>query len=138
MKAKKLFRYNYNINNCPVIGGDESVVSARSESRINLIVNNGKVFLFNIFSFNIISSFVENSLIDVISQDKFYIRTQPYDPLRQVKDECKRHNQTEINLRCFLKHNKSFKCNVWMATFSYYSQKLSGNSLLSDDLNNSW
>ena len=75
MKAKKLFRYNYNINNCPVIGGDESVVSARSESRINLIVNNGKVFLFNIFSFNIISSFVENSLIDVISQDKFYIRT---------------------------------------------------------------
>ena len=117
MKAKKLFRYNYNINNCPVIGGDESVVSARSESRINLIVNNGKVFLFNIFSFNIISSFVENSLIDVISQDKFYIRTQPYDPLRQVKDECKRHNQTEINLRCFLKHNKSFKCNVWIGHF---------------------
>lgn len=137
MKAKKLFRYNYNINNCPVIGGDESVVSAYRENK-NLVVNNGKVFLFNIFSFNIISSFVENSLIDVISQDKFYIRTQPYDPLHQVKDECKRHNQTEINLRCFLKHNKSFKCNVWMATFSYYSQKLSGNSLLSDDLNNSW
>ena len=137
MKAKKLFRYNYNINNCPVIGGDESVVSAYQENK-NLVVNSGKVFLFNIFSLNIISSFVENSLIDVISQDKFYIRTQPYAPLHQVKDECKRHNQTEINLRSFLKHNKSFKCNVWMATFSYYSQKLSGNSLLSDDLNNSW
>ena len=74
MKAKKLFRYNYNINNCPVIGGDESVVSAYRVNK-NLIVNSGKVFLFNIFSFNIISSFVENSLIDVISQDKFYIRT---------------------------------------------------------------
>lgn len=74
MKAKKLFRYNYNINNCPVIGGDESVVSAYQENK-NLVVNSGKVFLFNIFSFNIISSFVENSLIDVISQDKFYIRT---------------------------------------------------------------
>ena len=74
MKAKKLFRYNYNINNCPVIGEDESVVSAYRENK-NLVVNNGKVFLFNIFSFNIISSFVENSLIDVISQDKFYIKT---------------------------------------------------------------
>ena len=75
MKTKKLFRYNYNINSCPIVSGGEPVVNARGESRINLIVNSGKVFLFNIFSFNIISSFVENSLIDVISQDKFYIRT---------------------------------------------------------------
>lgn len=74
MKTKKLFRYNYNINSCPIVSGGEPVVNAYRENK-NLIVNNGKVFLFNIFSFNIISSFVENSLIDVISQDKFYIRT---------------------------------------------------------------
>ena len=138
MKKKLSFNYNIVIG-CPNVGGIQTSYNMLSTLHIyTQLPNNGWVFLFNIFSFNIISSFVENSLIDVISQDKFYIRTQPYDPLRQVKDECKRHNQTEINLRCFLKHNKSFKCNVWMATFSYYSQKLSGNSLLSDDLNNSW
>lgn len=132
--------FNYNIVvNCPNVCGIQSFYNNFFASNIyTKLLNSCLVFLFNIFSFNIISSFVENSLIDVISQDKFYIRTQPYDPLHQVKDECKRHNQTEINLRCFLKHNKSFKCNVWMAAFSYYSQKLSGNSLLSDYLNDSW
>lgn len=135
---KKLINYNI-VMRCPNVCGIKTSYNMLSTLHIyTQLLCIGWVFLFNIFSFNIISSFVENSLIDVISQDKFYIRTQPYDPLHQVKDECKRHNQTEINLRCFLKHNKSFKCNVWMATFSYYSQKLSGNSLLSDDLNNSW
>ena len=138
MKKKLSFNYNIVIG-CPNVGGIQTSYNMLSKSyKFTQLLYCGWVFLFNIFSFNIISSFVENSLIDVISQDKFYIRTQPYDPLHQVKDECKRHNQTEINLRCFLKHNKSFKCNVWMATFSYYSQKLSGNSLLSDYLNNSW
>ena len=137
---KKKLNFNYNIVvNCPNSCGNQPFCNNFFASNIyTKLLNSRLVFLFNIFSLNIISSFVENSLIDVISQDKFYIRTQPYAPLHQVKDECKRHNQTEINLRCFLKHNKSFKCNVWMATFSYYSQKLSGNSLLSDDLNNSW
>ena len=137
---KKKLSFNYNIvMSCPNSCGSKTSYNMLSKPyKFTKLLNSCLVFLFNIFSFNIISSFVENSLIDVISQDKFYIRTQPYDPLRQVKDECKRHNQTEINLRCFLKHNKSFKCNAWMAAFSYYSQKLSGNSLLSDDLNNSW
>ena len=132
------FNYNIVVNRPNSCGIQPFCNNFFASNIYTKLLNSCLVFLFNIFSFNIISSFVENSLIDVISQDKFYIKTQPYDPLRQVKDECKRHNQTEINLRCFLKHNKSFKCNVWMATFSYYSQKLSGNSLLSDDLNNSW
>ena len=116
-KMKLIFNYNIVVN-CPNVCGIQSFYNNFFASNIyTKLLNSCLVFLFNIFSFNIISSFVENSLIDVISQDKFYIRTWPYAPLHQVKDECKRHNQTEINLRCFLKHNKSFKCNVWIGHF---------------------